>query len=162
MIKNPESIRNEAELWYQYSFGKKELSHYCREKIICNSRAVKFLFLTTVYMYFIKFLKLCWFFQPACCKNTDKPAKTKSSSMAWPTRQTMQVMIFEGVLSTIPMLCLSLDIYKFKLKTCKSSLIQGHITRRLRYNVPDKGYNFWRCMNLILSQNIAFHHCTSG
>ncbi len=47
----PRSSGYEAELRYQYSFGKK-LSHYYhdyREKFICNSRTgPDFLFLTTV------------------------------------------------------------------------------------------------------------------
>ena len=39
-----------GELWYQVSihFWQKELSHYNREKLICNSGAINFLFLTTV------------------------------------------------------------------------------------------------------------------
>ncbi len=42
--KNPKPIWNEAELRYQYSFGKKNCLTILGKKYICNFRAIKFLF----------------------------------------------------------------------------------------------------------------------
>ncbi len=49
MARKKQNIFSLLKWVYQYSFGKKKLSHYYREKFICNSRAVMFLFLTTIY-----------------------------------------------------------------------------------------------------------------